>query len=468
MQRVPASGRRRYTVCLWTCFSCCWLLALPYAGAQNEAASAQPQAAPPPVSITLPEAIRRAQANEPTFASSVANSRSAALDRTIARGALLPNVHVMTQGIHTQSNGTFADSTEGVPTPNPKFVANDSRPQEYYAQGIADETLSVAGLAAVRRADASAAMARAQLEVARRGLAATVTGSFYGSLAADHKVAIAQRAWQAAADFTSLTTKREKQGEAAHADVVKAQLTEQQQWRLWQDAKLAAETARLDLGVLLFSDPRTPFTLEAPEAAPKLAPFTDVQAAAAKNNPQLKSALANLDATNADVLGARGALMPTLGLNLIYGIDANEFAVYGPLTPTGVRARNLGSSTTWTVNLPIWDWLSSESKVRQSEIRRDVARVALSATQRQLIASLQEYYAAAQTAQQELQSLDESVATAAESLRLSELRYQGGEALAIEVVDAQNAYVAVENAREDGRVRYQTALANLETLTGTM
>ena len=38
----------------------------------------------------------------------------------------------------------------------------------------------------------------------------------------------------------------------------------------------------------------------------------------------------------------------------------------------------------------------------------------------------------------------------------------------LEVVDAQNAFVSAENAREDGRVRYQAARADLETLTGTI
>lgn len=449
------------------CVSFCLVLAAPFVSAQNTAASASAQAAQP-VSITLEEAIRRAQANQPAFASAVATSRSADLDRVIARGALLPNVRALSQGIHTQGNGLVSQGDEGVTNSNPKFVANDSRPHEYFAQGIVDETLSVAGLAAVRKADAAAAMARAELEIARRGLVATVTGLFYGSLAADHKLDIAQRAYQEAADFTSLTTKREKQGEAAHADVLKAQITEQQQWRAWQDAKLAAQTARLDLGVLLFSDPRTAFTLESPQAAAALPAFADVEAAAAKNNAELKSALANLRGSQADVFGARAAFLPTLAFNLTYGIDANEFAANGPLTPDGFRARNLGSSTTWSVNLPVWDWLSTASKVKQSEIKRDAARVALSATQRQLIANLQEYYATVQTAQQELQSLDQSVDAAAESLRLTKLRYQGGEGLVLEVVDAQNTYVAAQNAREDGRVRYQTALANLQNLTGTM
>ena len=430
---------------------------------------AQAPAADASAVVTLDEAIKRAQANEPNFAAARAASQSAALDRSIARAGLLPSARLLSQGIYTQPNGTFADSDEGVPnTPNPRFVANDSRPREYIDQGIAEETLSVAGFAALRRADAAAAMARAELEIARRGLVATVTRLFFGSLAADHKADIAQHAYQYAHNFTTITEAREKQGEAAHADVLKARLTEQEQWRQLQDAVLAAQTARLDLGVLLFPDPRTPYTLQAPQAPPPLASFAEVEAAAAKYSPELKSALANLETSNADVLGARAALMPSLGLNVIYGIDANEFAVNGPMTPAGVKARNLGYSTTFTVNLPIWDWLSTEHKVKQSEIRRDATRIALTNTQRQLIADLQTAYATAQTAQKELESLDSSVADAAESLRLSELRYKSGEAPVLEVVDAQNSYVTAQNAREDGYARYQNALAALQSLTGTM
>ena len=46
--------------------------------------------------------------------------------------------------------------------------------------------------------------------------------------------------------------------------------------------------------------------------------------------------------------------------------------------PDGTQARNLGYSASLTVNLPVWDWLASEHKVKQSEIRRDAAQVALS------------------------------------------------------------------------------------------
>jgi outer membrane protein TolC len=55
---------------------------------------------------------------------------------------------------------------------------------------------------------------------------------------------------------------------------------------------------------------------------------------------------------------------------------------------------------------------------------------------------------------------------AAESLRLTTLRYQAGESTALEVVDAQNTFVLSRNAIDDAQVRYRVALAELQTLTG--
>ena len=49
---------------------------------------------------------------------------------------------------------------------------------------------------------------------------------------------------------------------------------------------------------------------------------------------------------------------------------------------------------------------------------------------------------------------------------LTNLRYQGGEATALEVVDAQNSLVTARNNYDDGEARYRLAIANLQTLTG--
>ena len=56
---------------------------------------------------------------------------------------------------------------------------------------------------------------------------------------------------------------------------------------------------------------------------------------------------------------------------------------------------------------------------------------------------------------------------AAESLRLTKLRYQAGESTALEVVDAQNTLVQARNAYDDAQARYRVALADLQTVTGS-
>lgn len=436
--------------------------------------TAQAQACPPkscaaqaapaqPLVITLDEAIRRAETSDPAFAASRADRGVAALDRSIALSGLLPGVVYHNQALYTQPNGLRNQAGQGVAAqPAPRFIANNAV-REYASQASITDTVGLAGVAQVRRADAAAAQAAAELEIARRGLVAGVTGLFYGSLAADHKLQVAERADQEAADFSSLTGKREQAREAAHADVVKAQLEQQQRDRELEDARVAAEKARLELGVLLFPDPNTSYTLTTPDTAPQLATREEVEQAAAKNNPELKSALAALSVSNADVLAARAAYLPDFGLNVTYGIDAPQIAVNGP-----DKVHNLGYSASLTVDIPVWDWLATEHKVKQSEIRRDTAKVALSMTQRRLIANLDEAYSEAAAALDQLTSLDQSAATADESLRLTKLRYAGGEGTVLEVVDAQNAFVQAQDAREDGRVRYETARANLQTLTGTM
>jgi outer membrane protein TolC len=424
-----------------------------------------PVGAPPasitPASITLEQAIAMARANEPSFAAAAANSRVAAIDHSLARAALLPSVTYHNQVLYTQPNGS---TNGGGPVGNqssPKFIANNAV-REYASQGVVTETLGLQQLTAVSRAAAAQAVASAELEIARRGLVVTVTSLFYQALAADRKVGVAQRAAGEAAGFTTLTQQREGAREAAHADVVKAQLQQQQRDRDLADALLAQQKSHLDLGVLLYPDPRAAYTL-APGAVVPLPTRADVDANAMKLNPELRQALASLQASTLDVTAARAAYLPDLGLNFTYGIDAVQFAVNGR---DGVR--NLGYSVGATLDIPVWDWLSTQHRVRQSEILRDAAHTALTATQRRLVAELDESYAEAGTSRDQLQSLDQSVQTATESLHLTRLRYTAGEATVLEVVDAQNSLTTAEIAREDGTIRYQLALTNLQLLTGAI
>ena len=412
--------------------------------------------------ISLSEAIRRAQLNEPTFASALAAQKSASIDRYLARAALLPSVTYHNQLLYTQPNGQLLKGTQVGSQASPIFIANNAV-HEYTSQASINETIGLKQLADEQVASANAARAAAELEIARRGLVSSVVNLYYSVTASEVKRRVLEVALQEAQSFTDLTTKRETAREAAHADVVKAQLQQQQRQRDLSDGILAAEKARIELAVLLFPDPRTSYSTEPAGAAPTLPSRGEVDRLASDKNPEIRSALAEVRAGNAEVRSARASYLPDLGMNFSYGIDAPQFATRGP-----DDVQNLGYAISATLDIPVWDWFSTQKRVKQSEIRRDAAKVSLTAAQRRLIATLEETYAEADAARNQLDLLDQSVHTAAESLRLTKLRYSAGEATALEVVDAQTTYISIETEQADATVRYQTAMAGLQLLTGAM
>lgn len=419
----------------------------------------------PTQSITLAEAIRRAQTIDHNYLSAWADKGAADAGRTIARSSVLPNVDYHNQAIYTEPQRPYsaAMGTDHTATtsPAPIFIANNSV-REYMSQGLVTETIGVGRIADLHRADAEAAAAKARLEIARRGLVATVVSAYYGLLAAEEKARVAQRALDEATRFMTITQQLENGGEAAHADTLKAELQQSQRQRDYQDAALATEKARLDLGILLFADPAEPYSLAADlDHPPVLATREELAAAAKTNNADIRAALASLRAAQLGVTSSVSAYLPDLSVAYAYGIDADHFAVYGP---GGVR--NLGYSIGGTLDIPVWDWFATPARVKQSRLVRDLAKADLTAAQRRALAQFQEFFSEAQVANRQIVSLTRDVATGREALRLTTLRYSNGEGTVLEVVDAQNTLVSAETAHADGVVRYYTALADLQTLTG--
>jgi outer membrane protein TolC len=288
-----------------------------------------------------------------------------------------------------------------------------------------------------------------------------VTQAYYGLVVAQRRYSTAQRADAEAQRFLDISVKLENGGEVAHADAIKARIQAQQQQRDLQEAQVAMEGARLDLAVLVFPDFNQDFVvvddLQTPEPLPT---FEEVEVSGKKNNPDLRAALAAYQVSDHEVTAAWGGLLPSLSIDYFYGIDSNKFAV----RTNGVR--NLGYSTVATLQIPIFSWGADRSKLKQAELRRDQAHVELNYAQKQLLSHLRQFYLEAKTARSQMESLASSAELAADSLRLTTMRYQAGESTVLEVVDAQNTLTQARNAYDDGQSRYRVAVANLQTLTG--
>ena len=406
-----------------------------------------------PLTLTLQDALARARSNSVQFQAALTDQGIAHEDKVQARAGLLPSVNFNNEFIYTEPNGT----TSGV------FIANNTV-HEYLSQGDIHQVIGYTNYADYRKARALEAVARAKAEVAKRGLVVTVVQGYYGLIAAQRKYANVQQAAGEAQQFLALSQKLENGGEVAHADVIKAQIQSNDRQRDLREARLAMDKSRLDLAVLLFPDFNLNFTLvDDAQLAPPLISFEDFMKAAQNRNPDVRASTAGFQAAKFEVASAQSAYFPTLTLDYFYGIDAPHFSAR---EPDGTR--NLGYALTATLNIPIWNWGATHSKVVQADLKRKQAQRELTLAQRKLQADMRELYAEAEAAHAELELLKSSVDLAAESLRLTILRYQGGESTVLEVVDAQNTLTQARNAFSDGEVRARTAVANLQTLTGTM
>ena len=251
--------------------------------------------------------------------------------------------------------------------------------------------------------------------------------------------------------------------------MIKADLQAHERRRQLQEAQLAQLNARLDFAVLIFPDFNDNFEVaDDLHATIPMPTLPEVQQQAAKENPEVRAALEAVKAAGYEVTASRAGYLPALGLDYWYGIDATNFGVNSPIKVNGQTFSNLGSSISATLNIPIWNWGATQSRVKQAELRRAQAGRELSFAQRKLLAEIQSLYAEADTALNELTGLGRSAELAAESLRLTTLRYKGGEATVLEVVDAQTTNAQANAAYQDGALRYRVALANLQTLTGVL
>src|SRR5712692_2302745 len=143
-----------------------------------------------PLTLTLQDALARAQQNDPQFLSAVSDAKLAREDRVQARAALLPSLGLRSEYLGTQGNGLLASG---------RYVTNDGV-HVYRDWSVLHQDLSPGALmrTGYRRATAAEAVAQAKAEIARRGLAATVTKDYYALIIAQRKYATAQQAFEQA------------------------------------------------------------------------------------------------------------------------------------------------------------------------------------------------------------------------------------------------------------------------------
>src|SRR5258708_3093282 len=119
----------------------------------NQVAAATNSAAP--LTVTLQDALARAQTNAPQYRAAVTEYGVAREKRVESRAGLVPNVNYNAEVLYTQGNDTGTG----------RYIASNGV-HEYLSEGNAHQALSLLNLAEYRRARAEEALAKARSEIA--------------------------------------------------------------------------------------------------------------------------------------------------------------------------------------------------------------------------------------------------------------------------------------------------------------
>jgi outer membrane protein TolC len=337
------------------------------------------------------------------------------------------------------------------------FVSLDGI-RHYITQPTVTQEIDVSGRlrASLERGRAEVSAAQGRTAITRRDLRLAVREAYYATLEARHNAEAAERAVEEAEAFVRRTRLMAEQGEAARADLVKAEAQLAARRRELYTAQTGALNAGLALKSFWTGDlAQAPVLEDTFFQVPDQQDYLGWEAAWVARRPEFSLLEAAARAARADARAARSERRPAFDIVYAYGLDANQ-----------VRIGERGQAVFATLRIPIFDWHRSRSRERQAEYARRQIEIDRQIARR-LFASA--FYSERNNTDLSVKQMAEGrreVELARESLRLARLRYDGGEGSALEVVDAMNTLVAAEISYHRAVFQYHASRARLEVAAG--
>jgi len=414
------------------------MMALARAAPQTQTTPAGP--------LSLEDCVRLAQAAPSSVVIARQQTEIARLGITQARAEFFPSASL--SGAYTYNSPIGHD--------NFSFVALNGI-REYQAFLMSGLQIDTSGRlrAGLERARADQDAARAGLGIAGRDLKRTVTASYYRLLLAHHLVQVDRDVLAESQSFEKRSRLLAEHGEVAQADVIKAGAEAAFLEQALNAAELEEKLANHDLASFWTTDVDTPLTvvdalddkLSPPETVAGGTPFL--------GRLEFRVFDAQRRGFVADAKRARADLLPQTSVLFQYGIDSTRFTF-----------ADRGYASIIHLDIPLWDWFRARSATRQFRIQSEqvdvnsrMAERTFSRDYRDALARVEKVYA--QIAQTETQ-----VKLSEDNLRLSRVRYEGGEGTALDVVTAQTQLAQARSNYYAARANYLNARADLEVASG--
>jgi outer membrane protein len=419
----------------------------------SSAAQTFPQSAVKPLS--LEDCIRLAQDAQSSISIARQESEIAGYGVDRARTAFLPQA---------QLNNAFAYNSPHLRNPGEfSFIALNGI-REYNMQLTAIQELDFSGRlrAELERARADRDAATANLNMNERDLKRSVSASFYRVLLARHLVQSAKDALAEAQAFANRTQLLFENGEAAQADVFKASSEAAFLEQNLSAAQLDAEVANHDLASFWTDAVSDELVLEDALAQPPPTLESMLGTAGDSTMPPLyleRPEFGLLDAQQrgflADSRQARANLLPQASIVFQYGIDS-----------LNVRIADRGYAAFVSLDIPIFDWFRTRNQSRQFQLKARQVESTREVANRTYSKEYQDALSRLKSLIRQVSVTENQVKLSEENLRMSRVRYEGGEGLALEVVAAQSQLAQARSNYYSALAGCWNAKIDLEVATG--
>lgn len=402
----------------------------------------------PASDLTLDDCLRLAQSAPSSIRLARQQTEIANREITQARANFLPQLSI----------GSAYNYNSPLPyDPNNfSFIALNGI-REYSSLATAAMDLDTSGRlrAALDRARADRDAANANLGLSERDLKHAVAVSYYHVLLTRKLVEAARSNLTEAQAFESRVRQLVENGEAAQADLVKASSQVAILDQTQQALELEARLANHDLASFWTADVDAPLALVDVIEKPIPPPETPTVAAPFLRRPEFSLFDAQRRGFLADARRARADLLPQASLVFQYGIDALRLDI-----------NDRGYAGFLRLNIPVFDWFRARSASQQFELQAQQVDTTQQIAQRVFSKEYQDALARVKLIYAQIPSTDAQVKLAEDNLRLSRVRYEGGEGPALDVVVAQGQLVQARTNYYTVRANYLTARADLEVARG--
>lgn len=401
--------------------------------------------------LTVAEAIRLSEQNNPGLAAARSQVLAASADVRSARSALSPQVSANSFAT-TGSYNSILSSSPGVMPPYWLAVPNG---------GFLDQNLmlmmplftggrlqALVGSSSWQQRAAEGELAEMRADVALR-----VEDAYLRALVANQMVAVQEAKLTAAQELLRTTQAQFEAGKGIEASVQRVQAEVSRAQRSLTSSRNEVAKALLDLDAAIGADFDSSITLaDQLLLQPEIGSLPAYLEIARASRGRLLAAKARAEATSADLHAAEAQRSPQL-----YGQAMGD-----------VASRRLGTGATFglTLSIPIFDGGRISSEVAAAKAQRSKAQAEVSEVLIAVENEVRQAWLDVETAKANSASAEASVKAAQSAYDVVALRVGAGKSILVEQLDALQALTEAKGDLAQAIYEHNIALAKLARATG--